>query len=134
HVMHYGPDEITRMERDDAGGLKIVKTVDNPLGVVPVVPLINFDRITDRHGYSVVDDLGPLVDALSKLLADMLTSSEHLARPKRWATGVELAEGPDGFSVDDEPLDTPGDAAEVVNPFDDAYRMWISESPDTKFG
>lgn len=136
HVVHYGPDQITRMERDDAGGLKIVDTVDNPLGVVPVVPLINHDRITDQHGYSVVDDLGPLVDVLSKLLADMVTSSEHLARPKRFATGVTLQESPDGFSVDDEPFDPVDDepGTDVANPFDDAYRMWISESPDTKFG
>lgn len=137
HVMHYGPDQITRFTRDEGGGLKVVKTVDNPLGVVPVVPLINFDRITDQHGYSVVDDLGPLVDALSKILADMLTASEHVARPKRWATGVELDEAEDGFSADDVewgPDDVPDLTDTVKNPFEDSYRMWVTASPEAKFG
>lgn len=132
HVIFYGPDEITRMARDEAGGLKIVRKVDNPLGVVPVVPLINLDRVTDDRGYSVVDDLGPLVDALSKILADMLTASEHVARPKRWATGVALEEGGDGFTADGGALEE--EPERVRNPFEDSYRMWISESDAAKFG
>ena len=36
----------------------------------------------------------PLVDALNKCLADMMVTSEYVGRPRRWATGIELAEEP----------------------------------------
>ena len=94
---------------------------------MPVVPLINIERIGDDHGSSVIDDLAPLLDALNKLVVDMLTASEATAKPKRYATGVVLeddAEGgfiaDDGFSaddVDDAPLlEDDG----VVSPFKDS--------------
>lgn len=53
---------------------------------------MNSDRLLD-NGRSEIRDLVPLVDALNKLLADMLVASEFLARPRRWATGIELVEG-----------------------------------------
>lgn len=135
HVMHYGADEIVHYQRDAAGKLvQVGEAVFNPLGVPPVVRLLNYDRINDEQGYSVIDDMGHLVDALSKLLADMLVASEHVARPKRWATGVDLAESEtDGFTADEvgdaETSNTP-----VESPFSGSFGMWTVESPDAKFG
>ena len=45
-----------------------------------------------RIGPRVFADLVPLVDGLNKSLADMLVTSEYAARPRRWATGIELEE------------------------------------------
>lgn len=135
HVMYYGPNDIIHFIRGANGRLvQQGKAIFNPLGVPPVVPLLNFDRIHDEHGYSVIDDMGHLVDALSKLIADMLVASEHVARPKRWATGVELEEAVhDGFTAD-EVGEEEVVVGEVESPFADSNGMWTTESPDAKFG
>ena len=148
HVMKYGPDRIVHLVRDGLGGqLKFVEKFDNPLGVVPVVPLVNVERIHDDVGGSVVDDLAPLVDALNKIMVDMLTASESVARPKRYATGVELEERGTEWSADDdegfnadEPIVDPVElevdegAESVKAPFKDSDDMWVAEQPEAKFG
>lgn len=94
--------------------------IPNPLGVVPVVPIINQTRLLDIDGVSEMKDVLDPADALNKLMADMMSTSEYYARPRRWATGLEIDEDENGkpvkpFSVEKEDL-------------------WTSESPDTKFG
>lgn len=119
----YEAEKITRYtapttEAVTFGQFRTVDVVDNPLGVPPVVALKNSDRLLD-DGNSEMTDLLPLVDALNKLLSDMMVSSEYFARPRRYATGLELQEDEDG---------------NPVNPIDESMRMMVSEDPDTKFG
>lgn len=142
HVIKYGKDRIVHLVKDQAQGrLSFVGAVDNPLGVVPVVPLVNVERINDEVGASVIDDLADLLDALNKLFVDMLTTSEAVARPKRYATGVDLDDVDEGFMVD-EGFTADGDPAVLVSeepdhvkaPFSDADDMWISEKVEAKFG
>lgn len=136
HVIHYLPNKIVRYERGAHGDLVEVETIINTLGVVPVVPLINYDRINDEQGYSVLDDLGDLIDALSKIIADMLTASEAVARPKRWATGVEFEDGAEVEFTADGGLDAPEPLdldATAHNPFSD-MQMWLAENEGAKFG
>ena len=119
----YEADTITRLRANHVGAATFgqfhtVEVLENPLGIPPVVALRNADRLLD-DGVSEMTDLIPLVDALNKLLADLMVSSEFYARPRRWATGLELAEDEEG---------------NPVNPIAEDYRMMISESPDTKFG
>lgn len=117
----YEADVIRWFRADRAGaisGFKMVDELVNPLGEVPVTVLQNGDRLLDE-GVSEMADLLPLVDALAKIEADMMVSSEYYARPRRWATGVELVEDANG---------------EAVNPFTESIKMMISESPDSKFG
>ncbi|MGV0390080.1 phage portal protein [Corynebacterium phoceense] len=143
HVVLYGPKDIVHLTRDDKRGrLTFVGKVPNPLGVVPVVPLINVERIHDDVGASVVDDLAPLLDALNKLIVDMMTTSEAVARPKRWATGVSLEDDDDGFVADGgftadggvEPLDVEAVSDGAKIPFRDADDMWVTEQAEAKFG
>ncbi|WP_353107740.1 phage portal protein [Gordonia sp. (in: high G+C Gram-positive bacteria)] len=118
----YGGDEIVRLRAEQTGattqGFKVIDTLRNPLGVVPVVRLTNSDRLLD-DGVSEIEDLKPLVDALNKTLVDMLTTSEYVGRPRRWATGIELEEADDGTAV---------------NPIPEGNRAMVSENPDSKFG
>lgn len=103
-----------------ATGWTVVDTIANPLGIVPVVPIVNRGRLMDLDGVSEMTDILGLADALNKLSSDALVSSEFYARPRRWATGLELQEGPDG---------------EVIQPFtNEAGKLWISEDTETKFG
>lgn len=135
HVVRFEPDQITHMVRNrERGGLNTIEQFHNPLGVVPVVPLVNVERIHDDVGMSVIDDLAPLLDALNKLIVDMMTASDAVARPKRFATGVTLEDaGEFGFEADGEytPVEQLPDA---VSPFKDSDDMWISEQAEAKFG
>lgn len=124
----YGPDEIRHVtagrvvdqEQFPATGWTITETVANPLGVVPVVPIVNRGRLLDVDGVSEMRDVLGLTDALNKVLADSLVTSEYYARPRRWATGLEIMEDEDG---------------QPINPFSDkGDRIMMSESPETRFG
>lgn len=128
----YLPDEIVRLRANQTGvtihGFNVVDSLANPLGVVPVVRLLNSDRILDE-GVSEIEDLRPLVDGLNKVLTDMLTTSEYVGRPRRWATGVELTEEP---VLDD--AGRPAGETEAVNPFPEGNQMLLSEAPESRFG
>lgn len=122
-VVLYRPDTITTYRATYTGatvhGYRPHETADNPLGVVPVTPFIRRASLSDPlTGASIVDDLTDLTDAVSKVLADAMVSSEFYARPRRWATGLEIEEDEDGNAID---------------PFGEG-RFLQSESPETKFG
>lgn len=140
HVIKYTPNRIVHLMRNDTRGkLTFVSAVDNPLGVVPVVPLINVKRLNDQNGSSVIDSLAPLLDALNKVIVDMLTTSESVARPKRYATGVNLEDSDEGFIADegfsaDYDNYEPADLNSVESPFKDSDDLWISEQAEAKFG
>lgn len=65
----------------------------NPLGVVPVVPLLNApDRF--NCGTSDLRVAMPIQDGINKLLSDMLLTSEFMAFPQRVLLGVEVPKDP----------------------------------------
>lgn len=99
-------------------GWRLVMSEGHGLRVCPTVEFSRRTSADDTEGTSVIEDIVDLSDALNKLLADMMVTSEEAARPKRWATGLEVMEDPEG---------------NPVNPFA-AGRFLQSESPDTKFG
>lgn len=99
-----------------------VEVLRNPLGVVPVVPLLNRPRILDcGAGTSEIEAVIGLQDALNKLLADLLVASEFSAFRQRWATGLEVPTDPETNAP--------------VEPFSAAVtRLWVSEDDRTRFG
>lgn len=123
NAVYYGPDEIVTLHADtfDTPAIQWTTTnrTRNPLGVVPVVPLVNGETLLDANGTSEMQDVMPLSDALNKLMADMMVSSEYAGRPRRWATGIELEEDEDG---------------NAVNPFPGTNRMMTAEDPASRFG
>jgi hypothetical protein len=129
YAVLYEPTRITsyRSEATVAGdwtavpahAWNVAEVLPNPLGVVPVVPLVNRVRLTDE-GVSEMAAVRDLSDAATKLLTDMLVSSEFHAMPRRWVTGLEIQEDEDG---------------QPINPFSsEAQKIWQSESPETRFG
>lgn len=76
------------VEDEEVGG-------PNPLGVVPIVPLVNRPRLMYPHGESELVEIIPNQDAINKLAKDMLVASEYGAFPQRWATGVEVPTDPE---------------------------------------
>jgi hypothetical protein len=94
---------------------------ENPMGVVPVVPLYNNPTMLEG-GRSDLEPAIPLQDAINKELADMLVASEFGAFIQRWATGIE---------VDTDSEGKPTGATELKAA---VSRLWTSESTDAKFG
>lgn len=71
----------------------------NPLGVVPFVPLVNRRRIRKdpRTGLWGESELEPVManqDAVNKLVADMMLTSDAAGYPGKWATGVDPPRDP----------------------------------------
>lgn len=132
HCVLYEPDRIVRYRSQNPGattlGFEVVETLRNPLGQVPVVRFRNGSRLLDDGRSEMADVLG-LTDALVKLTSDMLISSEYTARPRRWASGIELEEAP----VLDDNGDPTGET-ETINPIPEGDRAMVSENEGAKFG
>lgn len=110
-------------------GFRLIETIENPLGVVPLVPIDN--------GHSEIRDLLPLCDALNHLLVSMMVGAEAAGKGRRWISGLQLVERPrldgDGNPVldgDGQPI------VDTVSPIDDidVVQTMISENPETRFG
>lgn len=94
--------------------------VRNPLGVVPVVPVINRPKL-DGTGRSEIEPVIPLQDAINKTGSDMLIASEFSAFRQRWATGLDIPINPD--------------TGEQYETFQAAVeRLWTSADKETQFG
>lgn len=137
HVMRFRSigripgDELGNMTLDVASvgaNFELRRKVANPLGVVPLVPIVNRGRLLQPDGTSELADLLPIFDAISKLATDCMVSSEYHAMPRRYATGVQLPEKVDPLTG--EPT---GDIDEdAFSPI--AGRTWIAENPEVRFG
>lgn len=69
--------------------------LDNPLGAVPIVPMVNRGRLLNREGRSELASVAPIADGINKLATDMMVTSEFHGSPRRYATGIQIPSGPD---------------------------------------
>nr|BFD90704.1 hypothetical protein KitaXyl93_20640 [Kitasatospora sp. Xyl93] len=97
--------------------------IDNPLGRVPMLELVNRQRLVDPPSPEH-EQVMPLQRAVNKLVVDMLVAAEAGAFPARWGTGIDLPKDPrTGQEIDDPEM----------------WRLSVSKmlrasSPDAKFG
>jgi hypothetical protein len=122
-------DPLRRQWQPDTtlGNVDIDGRMPNPLGVVPVVELLNRPRLfrgpkVGWGAHSEIASVMPLQDAVNKLVADLLTASEFAAYPQRWLTGYEPDTDPETNAVR-QPDFKAG-----------AGRLWWLENPDSQFG
>jgi hypothetical protein len=80
---------------------KIVSESPNPLGVVPIVALVNRPRLQFPDGESELTDVMPLVDGIAKLSSDLMIAAEYSASPRRWVTGLFPDTKATGTQADD---------------------------------
>jgi hypothetical protein len=92
----------------------------NPLGVVPVIPLINNPQLLSKP-LSDLDPIMPLQDVVNKLMTDMVVDSEYHAYPQRVITGLEVPLDP----ITGQPVKT----AELKAAMS---RLWTFENKDVK--
>lgn len=138
YAIVYGPDEIVKYQAEQTGatvhGFQVVDVIANPLGIPPVVRFANTSRLLDA-GCSEMSDVLDLSDAAMKLVTDMLVASEMGARPRRFATGIEVGQTPMLDSDGNPVIDSEGIPVMVgVSPIPEGSRALIAESPDAKFG
>lgn len=109
HAVLYTPDDVQVLVSESfipdggavpASGWRTVRTLPNPLGLVPLVDVTNVASVRDIYGVSELAALADLNDALQKVMLDALMSSHESGTPRRWSTGVEIAEDEDGNPVD----------------------------------
>lgn len=126
HAVEFTPERYSKYTAEVVAGASITgatewtqqDTKDNPLGVVPIVPFKRKQSSLDAHGVSAVADILELSDALAKVLGDAMVTSEYYAKPRRYATGLEIMEDEEGRAID---------------PFGRS-RLLQSEDPETRFG
>lgn len=70
-----------------ATALRLIESVSNPYGVVPVFHFPN--KKLYEPGTSQLHDVMPLNDALNKTFCDMLVTQEFSAYRQRWVTGLD---------------------------------------------
>ena len=88
----YLPDRILRYRAANArtNRFEVDQILPNPLGVVPIVPMVNRGRLLNRAGRSELASIAPLADGINKLATDMMVTSEFYQTPRRWATGIQI--------------------------------------------
>jgi hypothetical protein len=138
YAIVYGPDQIVKYQAEQTGatvhGFKTVDVIQNPLGIPPVVRFANTSRLLD-DGCSEMSDVLDLSDAAMKLTTDCLLASEMGARPRRFATGIEVGQTPLLDADGDPVLDSEGLPVMVgVSPIPEGSRALVAESPDARFG
>jgi hypothetical protein len=69
---------------------ELTEVLENPLGAVPFVPMVNRGRLLNRAGRSELASVAPIADGINKLATDMMVTSEFFQSPRRWATGIQL--------------------------------------------
>ncbi len=90
--------------------------VPNPLNVVPIVPIVNRPRLSGE-GQSEIAMVMSNQDAINKLRADALISSDFASFRQRWITGLDIPVDPE--------------TGQPVEPFRSAVdRLWVVPPPD----
>lgn len=93
--------------------------IPNPYGIVPVFHFANNSDI-GSPGQSELVSAMPIQDGLNKSVLDMLVAMEFASYRQRWASGIEIEYDDDGKPI---PPYTAG-----------IERLWVTESPEAKFG
>jgi hypothetical protein len=100
----------------------------NPLGEVPLVPLVNRPDLRMR-GRSEIAQVMHAQDRINKTIWDRMIASEYGAFPHRWALGVD-ADDPEDEDDEDEPKSRVARFDHLMN------RIWTNEAgpSDAGFG
>lgn len=129
HCTLWLPDYVFTSSRPTSGGMvrewETPEGVRNPLGKVPVVPLLNRNRLRMKPS-SELAGIIPVQDAINKIAADAIVASEFAAFPQRILAGVE-------------PLPDDASDEEVAQARQEAIRAYIDriltlDNPDAKWG
>lgn len=92
----YELDATYHLERAAGTDWVVVDVEEHNLGIVPVTPMVNRARISDRYGRSEIEDIIPISDFATRLMTNAQVAQEFLAIPQRYAIGVAREDFQDG--------------------------------------
>lgn len=97
---------------------------------MPVCPVVRFRDRLDREAVGIIAPLITLQDRVNEIVFALMIALQYASFRQRWATGLAI---PEREILDPETGEVLG--TEPVEPFESAVnRLWVSDSPDTKFG
>lgn len=83
----------TELYIDNEGELELDESVAHGLGVVPVIPIVHRQSLTDTYGTSIITpEIKSITDAISRAMMNMQTASELMATPQRIIFGASAEE------------------------------------------
>lgn len=91
----------TELYVENEGELVLNETISHGLGVVPVVPVVHQNSLTDIYGTSAITpEIRSITDALSRTMMNMQTAAELMATPQRIIFGASVDDlNGDGLSA-----------------------------------
>lgn len=119
----YWKDRTEYYERDSTGNWQSEDVVDNDMGRVGIVPLVNRSTLDNRDGRSEMIDVIPITDAACRVMTNLQGAQELMALPQRIIAGVK----PEDFV--DPATGAPKPAWEVY-----VGRVLALTDKDAKFG
>jgi len=102
-----------------AGGLQLMDTKPNKLGVVPIVQA-DWIPTLNETGFAEAEDVLDIQDRINSQILERTIISKMQAYKQRYVSGIKVAQNKDGSKK--APFD-PG-----------ADMLWVSDNPDAKFG
>lgn len=88
----YTPDR-TEIYEHNGQELQLTQTIAHGLGIVPVIPLVCRQRVSDYMGSSIITpEIRSVTDSISSMLMNLRTTSELMAVPQRAIFGAKKEE------------------------------------------
>lgn len=117
-----------RVPKDSSGSMAL-EGAPVPHGM-PVCPVVRFRDRLDGENVGIIAPIITLQDRVNEIVFALMIALQYASFRQRWATGLVIPTKPvldaDGVETGEE---------EPVEPFEAAVnRLWVSDSPDTKFG
>jgi len=86
----YLPDRTAYLEDTRGGGYRVLEEDVHNLGIVPIIPSLNRERVSDRFGRSeIIPELRSAQDIATRVVLNMQTAADLMAVPQRLLFGVE---------------------------------------------
>ena len=86
----YLPDRTVYVEDARNGRYRVTDEDVHDLGIVPIVPSLNRERVSDRFGRSeIIPELRSAQDIATRVILNMRVASDLMATPQRLLFGVE---------------------------------------------
>lgn len=112
------------------GDLKQIGEESHGLGVTPFV---RFRDRLDGQARGIIEPLVPIQDRVNESVFSLLIALQYASFRQRWATGLAIPLDTNEFLSDG--ITANPNFNKPIEPFEAAVnRLWVSDSPDAKFG
>lgn len=86
----YLPNSTVMVTESSNGNYTVTNEIKHKLGVVPIIPSFNRERVSDRWGRSeIIPELRGAQDIATRVVMNMQTAADLMAVPQRLLFGVE---------------------------------------------